>query len=93
METDESKWVPATAVVSNGELEAQVWVLNSDTLTVHALPVTIGRLSDQHVEVIDGLTGGEEIVSVGTPYLAEGMRVSRMRQTEQAQARADDPSE
>jgi hypothetical protein len=44
------------------------------------------------IEVNDGLEGGEEIVSVGAPYLAEGMRVTRMLASEQAEPRADDPA-
>jgi hypothetical protein len=43
------------------------------------------------VEVTDGLAGGEEIVAVGAPYLAQGMKVSRMALTEQAAPRAGDP--
>jgi hypothetical protein len=44
------------------------------------------------IEISDGLKGGEEIVSVGAPYLAEGMRVTRMAATEQAVPRENDPS-
>ena len=60
-------------------------------MTVSAREVTIGRMSGAMVEVTDGLAGGEEIVSVGAPYLAEGMKVSRMAVTEQAVPRAGDP--
>jgi multidrug efflux pump subunit AcrA (membrane-fusion protein) len=69
-----------------------VWVLDSDSITVSSQAVVIGRMSGRMVEVTDGLNGGEEIVSVGAPYLAEGMKVTRMAQTEQAQPRADDPA-
>ena len=48
-------------------------------------------MSGRNIEVSSGLDGGEEIVSVGAAYLAEGMKVSRMIQTEQAAPRADDP--
>ncbi|MDJ0777149.1 MAG: efflux RND transporter periplasmic adaptor subunit [Gammaproteobacteria bacterium] len=90
--TDTAKWVPISAVVADGGLDAQVWVLDDETMTVSALPVTIGRMSGANIEVSSGLVGGEEIVSVGAAYLAEGMQVSRMIQTEQAEPRADDPS-
>ena len=49
-------------------------------------------MSGDLIEISDGLEGGEEIVSVGAPYLSEGMKVTRMLQTEQAQPRADDPA-
>ena len=90
--TDSAKWVPSTAVVADSGLDARVWVLDGETMTVSARPVTIGRMSGRNIEVSAGLDGGEEIVSVGAAYLAEGMQVSRMIQTEQAAPRADDPS-
>ena len=49
-------------------------------------------MSGGNIEVNSGLVGGEEIVSVGAAYLADGMQVSRMILTEQAEPRADDPS-
>ena len=61
-------------------------------MTVSSRSVSIGRMSGSMIEITDGLEGGEEIVSVGAPYLAEGMRVTRMAETEQAVPRAGDPS-
>ncbi|UCH41966.1 MAG: efflux RND transporter periplasmic adaptor subunit [Gammaproteobacteria bacterium] len=89
---DTAKWVPISAVVADGELDARVWVLDDKTMTVSARPVKIGRMSGRNIEVSSGLAGGEEIVSVGAAYLADGMQVSRMILTEQAEPRADDPS-
>ena len=60
-------------------------------MTVSAKPVEIGRMSGRELQVLSGLDGGEQIVAVGAPYLAEGMKVTRMRQTEQAIPREDDP--
>jgi len=90
--TDTAKWVPIGAVVADSGLDARVWVLDDKTMTVSALPVKIGRMSGRNIEVNSGLVGGEEIVSVGAAYLAEGMKVSRMILTEQAAPRADDPA-
>ena len=70
----------------------RVWVLDPDTMTVSSREVRIGRMTSNKIEILEGLYGGEEIVSVGAAYLAEGMRVSRMIQTEQAVPRADDPA-
>ncbi len=89
---DTARWVPITAVVADSELESRIWVLDSESMTVSAQPVTVGRLSGRNIEVSGGLKGGEEIVSVGAAYLSEGMRVSRMIASEQAEPRADDPS-
>ncbi len=89
---DTAKWVPITAVVADSGLESRIWVLDGESMTVSAKPVTIGRLSGRNIEVSGGLEGGEEIVSVGAAYLSEGMHVSRMIVSEQAEPRADDPS-
>ncbi len=89
---DTARWVPITAVVADSGLESQIWVLDSESMTVSARPVAVGRLSGRNIEVSGGLEGGEEIVSVGAAYLSEGMRVSRMIASEQAEPRADDPS-
>lgn len=84
-------WIPARAVVAESQLKALVWVLDPNTMTVSSRPVEIGRLSGSNIEIMNGLRGGEEVISVGASYLAEGMQVSRMIQSEQAMPRADDP--
>ncbi len=92
MEADAAKWVPITAVQADGALDARVWKIDPDTMTVNSHPVKIGRMSGRRIEVTDGLYGGEEIVSVGAPYLSEGMRVTRMATREQAAPREDEAS-
>jgi len=89
---DTTKWVPQTAVQADSDLHARVWVLDPATMTVSDRPVTIGRLRGRKIEVTSGLVGGEEIVTVGAQYLAEGMHVTRMPLTEQAVPREDDPA-
>ena len=89
--TDSTRWIPVTAVVADSGLDAQVWVLDGESMTVSPRPVTIGRMAEGRIEITSGLSGGEEIVSVGAVYLADGMQVSRMQLTEQAEPRADDP--
>jgi RND family efflux transporter MFP subunit len=89
---DSTKWVPQTAVQADSGLHARVWVLDPETMTVSGKPVTIGRLHGSKIEVTSGLVGGEEIVTVGAQYLAEGMHVTRMPLTEQAVPREDDPA-
>jgi RND family efflux transporter MFP subunit len=86
------RWVPARAVQADSGLEPRVWILDPGTMTVSSREVAIGRMSGSMIEITDGLAGGEEIVAVGAPYLAEGMAVTRMLQTEQAVPRGNDPS-
>lgn len=85
------KRVPVRAVQADSGLQPRVWILDAQTMTVSARAVTIGRMSRGMIEISDGLEGGEEIVAVGAPYLAEGMAVTRMAATEQAIPREDDP--
>ncbi len=85
------KWVPARAVQADSGLEPRVWLLDPASMTVSSREVSIGRMSGSMIEITDGLEGGEEIVAVGAPYLAEGMRVTRMADAEQAVPRAGDP--
>ncbi len=85
------KWVPARAVQADSGLEPRVWVLDPETMTVSSRTIEVGRMSGRSIQVFAGLEGGEEIVSVGAPYLSPGMRVTRMAQTEQAEPRSDDP--
>jgi RND family efflux transporter MFP subunit len=85
------KWVPARAVQADSGLEPRVWLLDPASMTVSSREVSIGRMSGSMIEITDGLEGGEEIAAVGAPYLAEGMRVTRMADAEQAVPRAGDP--
>jgi hypothetical protein len=43
-----------------------------------------------NIEVISGLQPGDRVVTVGAAYLAEGMKISLMQETEQAEPRSDD---
>lgn len=87
-----AKWVPVRAVQADSGLQPRVWVLDAASMTVEPREVTIGRMAGDMIEITAGLAGGEEVVAVGAPYLAEGMQVSRMELTEQAQPRPGDPS-
>ncbi|TDG15367.1 efflux RND transporter periplasmic adaptor subunit [Seongchinamella unica] len=84
MDNDPVKWVPVRAVQADSDLEPRVWVLDPQSMTVFSQPVEVGRMSGRSIQILSGLEGGEEIVAVGAPYLAEGMRVTRMPLSEQA---------
>lgn len=86
-----SHWVPVSAVVADSELGSRVWMLDPQTMTVRSVGVAAGQMQGDRVEILSGLAGGEEIVSVGASYLAEGMQVTRMTTGEQAAPRPGDP--
>ncbi|WP_299007189.1 efflux RND transporter periplasmic adaptor subunit [uncultured Shewanella sp.] len=82
-------WLPVSAVVADPVLGSRVWVLDPDTMTVSPQSVTIGRMRHNEIQVTQGLVGNEEVVAVGATYLAKGMKVSRMAQSEQAVPRQE----
>jgi RND family efflux transporter MFP subunit len=84
-------WVPAPAVQADAELEPRVFVLDPETMEVRSRPVSVGRMASDMIEVLSGLSGGEEIVAVGAAYLADGMRVTRLDTGEQAVPRSEAP--
>jgi RND family efflux transporter MFP subunit len=82
--------IPLHAVSANGSLEPRVWVVDEKSMTVYAQKVTLGRMLGSSVEILTGLEPGTRIVTAGAAFLAEGMQVSLMQQTEQAEPREDD---
>lgn len=90
-QAEASHWVPVSAVVADSGLGSRVWMLDPQTMTVRSTAVEAGQMQGERIEILSGLTGGEEIVSVGASYLAEGMRVTRMSTGEQAAPRPGDP--
>ncbi|GGB50931.1 efflux RND transporter periplasmic adaptor subunit [Shewanella inventionis] len=72
--------VPITAVDkddSNGMVT--VWKFDATTGEVNPVDVTIGRVSNEGVEVLTGLNKGDLIVAAGISQLATGMKVKPLR--------------
>ncbi len=69
--------VPVSALASNPGAEATVWVIDPDTMTVHARVVQLGQMIGEEVNIVAGLEAGEMIAVTGAAQLAEGMQVSR----------------
>jgi len=72
--------IPASAVFSANEQapeqdEKMVWVYLPDQGLVQRRAVTVGHLTDQGVEVLSGLTAGEQVVTAGVYQLTEGQKV------------------
>lgn len=82
--------VPSGAVVGGADLDAKVWVVDPDTMTVASREVKVGAMRDGEVEITEGLSDGERVVTAGAPYLADGMKVWFLPQTEQAEERSED---
>jgi multidrug efflux pump subunit AcrA (membrane-fusion protein) len=86
-------YIPVTAVSANSGLEARVWTVDEETMTVHEQNISVGRMLGSSIAVTDGLEIGSRIVTAGAAFLAEGMKVTLMKEVEQAESRpADRPS-
>jgi RND family efflux transporter MFP subunit len=74
-ENSDSVSIPLTAIAADGD-QKYVWVLDESSMTVSKRVVTIGVGVGTTVNVVNGLTPGETIVSAGVSSLSEGMKVA-----------------
>jgi len=85
--------VPVSAVVGDYKMDPRVWAVDKESMAVKPQPVKVGRMLGDSIEVLDGLEPGSRIVTAGTPFLVEGMKVTLMPTPEQAEPRSDDPKQ
>ncbi|KQV66302.1 efflux RND transporter periplasmic adaptor subunit [Rhizobium sp. Root1220] len=52
-----------------------VWVVDRDAQTVHARDITVGDFTGNGVNVSDGLKTGDLVVSAGTQFMTENLKV------------------
>ncbi|WP_337878955.1 efflux RND transporter periplasmic adaptor subunit [Rheinheimera sp.] len=72
--------VPASAVFSANDQPADtqaqfVWVYQPDLGQVSRRAVTVGRLTQQGLEIRSGLSAGDQVVTAGVHQLQEGQKV------------------
>lgn len=65
--------VPQKAVVSFND-EAALWVVNGST--AQRRPVTTGMMSQERIEITDGLQSGDQVITSGHTRLTEGGTVT-----------------
>ncbi len=90
VDDDQAFFLPATAIAADSALAPFVWVVDQEAGTVRKQPVKLGRLLGTEIAVTGDITPGQHVVTAGTGYLQEGMRVRTVAQSEQAKPRADD---
>ncbi|WP_390616894.1 efflux RND transporter periplasmic adaptor subunit [Maricurvus nonylphenolicus] len=73
--------IPATSLFADreGGNDQFVWIVNETDMTVVRRAVKIGALRGGSVEVLDGISNGERIVTAGVHYLEEGQQVSLLQ--------------
>jgi len=73
---DEPIILPAIAVLEDAEGNAYVWIFNEKDETVQKRKVTVGRMTGSaNINILEGISGGEKIVTAGLTKLREGMKV------------------
>jgi RND family efflux transporter MFP subunit len=76
---DESIRLPSHAVFADEAAVSQVWKLNPTGMTVHRTPVKIGALSGGDLDILEGLSVGDQVVVSGGSQLREGTKVRRFQ--------------
>lgn len=74
--TDERKdalLVPSNAVVDVGGRRGVFLAMENDTVSYR--PVTVGIEEDESIEILDGVTEGDRVVTVGAAALRDGDRI------------------
>jgi len=67
--------VPVAAVVAGEGGKSTVWVFDKTSGTVSSRAVTVGQMTGDEIEILKGLTDGEQITVLGSTNLREGMKV------------------
>jgi len=70
-----STLVPVAAVVAGEGGVSTVWVYDEASGTVSSRVVTVGQMTGDEIEILDGLADGEQITVMGSSNLSEGMKV------------------
>ncbi len=66
--------VPLSALAETGDGPV-VWVVDREAGTVHPRSVRLGEFSDNGVRVSEGLSPGEMVVSAGTQFMSDSLKV------------------
>jgi RND family efflux transporter MFP subunit len=76
--------LPVSAVISDNEKQATVWVVDEKTMTVNPKKVTPGVMVGNTMQV-KGLKPGDRVVVAGAPFLRNDMKVTLLETGEQAE--------
>ncbi|WP_375750071.1 efflux RND transporter periplasmic adaptor subunit [Vibrio sp. HN007] len=72
--------LPASAIgMSDNSAESIVWLFDNSTGTVNSSVVTLGQVRSNGIEVLNGISPGDQVVAVGVQHLKEGMRVKPLK--------------
>jgi len=84
MNTADSFYLPVSAVVADVKLEGTVWVVNEEKMIVEPVSVKVGTMKGNSIQITDGLEEGQRVVVAGVPFLYKDLKVTLMKESEQA---------
>lgn len=68
--------IPKSAVFTDNLNKSYVWVVDTETETVHKKPVTLEKNNKEDIAIIqEGITAGDWVVIAGTSFLNDGQKV------------------
>ena len=71
----ESVLIPVSALDNSVPEQFSVWIYRSEGSVVEKVPVQVGTISEQQIEILAGLTRGDKVVSAGIYHLQQGQQV------------------
>jgi len=72
---DGTTLIPVAAVTSSEGGQSKVWVYDETSGTVSSRAVTVGQMTGDEIEILEGLEDDEQITVMGSSNLSEGMKV------------------
>lgn len=66
--------VPLSALAKDGD-KTRVWTVDAERETVHSRPVSVADFSGVSVRIADGLKPGDIVVTAGTQFMREDLKV------------------
>jgi len=83
IEASDKILLPPTAVfAAEGEpvdsKQRYVWLVNPDDMKISKQAITIGKLSNDGIEVLSGIQTGQKVISAGVNFIQEGQKVKQI---------------
>ncbi len=78
-------YLPVSAVVADVALQGTVWLVDEKTMQVAPASVTVGTMQGNRIQVKEGIEAEQRVVIAGVPFLYEGLKVTLMTESEQAE--------
>ncbi len=73
------------AVVADVALQGTVWLVDEQTMQVAPMSVKVGSMKGNRIQIKEGIEAGQRVVTAGVPFLYKGLKVTLMKDLEQAE--------